>query len=780
MEERGRRRGTALALAAVLVLFAARFHGFLLGGTLYTRDAGFFFGPWRTLFPTLATEGFPFWNDWLSNGRAYAADPNAAVFWPLSPLLFVATPTALTFANLALVLGLFFLALRASRLAPLAGAAGTAVLLFSGILQSLPVYSVTSASAAPLALAAIAFWSLGEGAPGRGRLAALGAAALALSFLGGEPAITATGAAACLVLAAGRLAASRPRASARESARRLLAVMGAFLLAAGLSAVQLLPASGELRRSARASELSAEHGALFWSVRPSRLLTLLEPRLTGDPNAERAAGFWGAGTFDAGQPYFPDLALGLVPLALAAASATDTRGRAALALAGGAAVLSFGRFLPGYASLARSLSIFRYPEKWWVVATLALAAAAAVGVERLTGSQGSGREKALKSLRWGLSALGGALAAFAALAVASPPALRAVLWKMSLGVGDASAESVATVLAPLFVGGAASMLAAAVVAEIVHRGRAPLAALLAVLLVVFLTDAARRVAGTLPAGAAALFTRKTPAVSLVAGEAAGGRFFDDGADDRATAERRTLEAGGLDPLRPATGVVFGIRYALENDVDRMTPPASVAAAFEAARLPWGERKLSRLRAAGVAVIRTPAQPPDPAGVTELGRWGPDRILAVGPTRPEFHLVSEAVFVGEAKDGTAARDEPAWDPLRSSAIEVPGAPAGRHTTGHGRLEVLARSPRAASLRVLCAEPGCALVVGRTFDPNWRATVDGHAHPLFRADGYLTAAFLPAGRHVMTLRYENGLFTIGLVFSAVSAAVALWLFVRRRAA
>ena len=148
----------------------------------------------------------------------------------------------------------------------------------------------------------------------------------------------------------------------------------------GLAAIQILPAALEMARSARGAGMRPEHGALFWSVRPARVLTLLEPRLTGDPAGD-AASFWGSATFDAGSPYFEDLALGLVPLLFAAAAWRDRRGRAALLLAGAGAGLSFGRFLPGYSFLAAALPVVRYPEKWWLLVTFALAAAAAVGVE---------------------------------------------------------------------------------------------------------------------------------------------------------------------------------------------------------------------------------------------------------------------------------------------------------------------------------------------------------------------------------------------------------------
>src|SRR5450631_3282976 len=152
MDSRARPGSAAAAIALVAVLFAARYHAFLAGGVLYFRDAGFFFVPWRTLFTRLASQGFPFWNDWVSSGRAYAGDPNAAVFWPLTPLLFVASPTVLAMANTFLALLLFFVALRMLKLSPWPAAAGCVVLLFSGVFQTLPVFFGLSAAASVLPL----------------------------------------------------------------------------------------------------------------------------------------------------------------------------------------------------------------------------------------------------------------------------------------------------------------------------------------------------------------------------------------------------------------------------------------------------------------------------------------------------------------------------------------------------------------------------------------------------------------------------------------------------
>jgi hypothetical protein len=216
-------------------------------------------------------------------------------------------------------------------------------------------------------------------------------------------------------------------------------------------------------------------------------------------------------------------------------------------------------------------------------------------------------------------------------------------------------------------------------------------------------------------------------------QAGHGRFYDDGADDAPTVARRTREAGGLDLLHPATGVAFGIRYAGENDVDRMTAAASVRFARDTAGLAWGEEKVARLRRLGVAIVRTPAAPPDPAGVVEVGRFGGDRILRIGGAREEFALLP---------------------------------------TGGGRVTVGERGANLTRLEVHVALPAAVLAVSRTFEPNWRARLDGKELALRPADGFLTAADVPKGDHEIVLRYENPAFGPGGALSLASLlAVAL---------
>ena len=720
----------APVLAVVFGAAALRFAPFLAGGTLYRRDAGFFFVPWRLVLARFLRSGeAPLWNEWMSAGRAFAADPNAAVFWPLSPLLVVFSPTALALANVFLALLVFFFALRRLGLSTVASGAGTLVLLFSGVFQSLPVYATTCAAALPVSLALAEAPRLSAGDTTlRRRACALAGLAFGFSALGGEPAVTLMGAAAFVAVAIGAGKGSRPRAAATA--------LFTLVLGAGLAAIQILPAALETARSARGAGMRLEHGALFWSVRPARVLTLVEPRLTGDP-AGNAASFWGSATFDAGSPYFEDLALGLVPLLFAAAAWRDRRGRAALLLAFAGTGLSFGRFLPGYSFLAAALPVIRYPEKWWLLVTFALAAAAAVGVEAVFFGEAGVRARARSTLLKTAAGMALVCGALLVLAIGAEDFLRRGLWAAGLGAGEASSSAVAAALrVPLLMATATLLVCAGALSPspftFEEKRRCPLL-VAGILSVLFFADAARRVAGTCPAGPPDLYSRETPAVALVREQAGHGRFYDDGADDAPTVARRTREAGGLDLLHPATGVAFGIRYAGENDVDRMTAAASVRFARDTAGLAWGEEKVARLRRLGVAIVRTPAEPPDPAGVVEVGRFGGDRILRIGGAREEFALLP---------------------------------------TGGGRVTVGERGANLTRLEVHVALPAAVLAVSRTFEPNWRARLDGKELALRPADGFLTAADVPKGDHEIVLRYENPAFGPGGALSLASLlAVAL---------
>ena len=88
-----------------------------------------------------------------------------------------------------------------------------------------------------------------------------------------------------------------------------------------------------------------------------------------------------------------------------------------------------------------------------------------------------------------------------------------------------------------------------------------------------------------------------------------------------------------------------------------------------------------------------------------------------------------------------------------------------------------------VRMEVEAPEAALVViAQSFYHNWRARVDDQPVRLLRANHAFQALQVPAGRHQVTLVYEDRLFYYGALASLLSAAIwgALWLRGRKQLA
>ena len=90
-----------------------------------------------------------------------------------------------------------------------------------------------------------------------------------------------------------------------------------------------------------------------------------------------------------------------------------------------------------------------------------------------------------------------------------------------------------------------------------------------------------------------------------------------------------------------------------------------------------------------------------------------------------------------------------------------------------------SPHRITLVMEANEPAL-VVISQSFYHNWRAYVGGRSTPLLHANYAFQALQIPAGRHQVTLVYEDRAFYCGAVIFlvAVAACVAIWLRARKR--
>jgi hypothetical protein len=178
-------------------------------------------------------------------------------------------------------------------------------------------------------------------------------------------------------------------------------------------------------------------------------------------------------------------------------------------------------------------------------------------------------------------------------------------------------------------------------------------------------------------------------------------------------------------------------------------------------------RLARL--AGVGALVLPGRRPATL------QTGPSPILVQRFSGfPRAIVVPEAVVVEPSRAIAATLDE-SLD-LQSVAVLEEGSPLARDPrwdSAKASVRLLSRAPGRLSLKALMPGDG-VLVVFNSYEKGWRAEVNGNAARVLPADAAFQAIRLPAGEHVVELRYRpRGLFAgisigvaglIGLIFAA----------------
>jgi hypothetical protein len=108
-----------------------------------------------------------------------------------------------------------------------------------------------------------------------------------------------------------------------------------------------------------------------------------------------------------------------------------------------------------------------------------------------------------------------------------------------------------------------------------------------------------------------------------------------------------------------------------------------------------------------------------------------------------------------------------EPPNLSLPEVPSS---------DRASVASYEATRIELSTATGAPGL-LVLSEVYYPAWKAYVDGEPAPLYRADHLLRAVPVPAGEHVVELRYESQSLRIGMAISLLAYAVLVEMAVAR---
>ncbi|HKC10490.1 MAG TPA: hypothetical protein VKI41_00380 [Vicinamibacteria bacterium] len=693
---------------------------------------------------------FPFLHPGASGGEPLAGNPNFGLFFPDTLLLFV-LPLPVAFGlRFALPLVLAFLGARRWARAegisrPGAETAALAFVLSGVFLSTWRFYnSGLALSVAPWVMGALV--KLGRRAQAGDRTGMRAAAAElglwgGLEVLAGEPVVALLTA----VLAGSRaLVGLMGPFPAEGGRRRALAGLATGAVVALLLAAPQLAATAQIfPDSSRERKPFPFVIATGTSVHPIRLLEQVVPFPYGRPDLRGPLGFAGHEFFDNHPPYLWTLHIGLPTLALLLLFGRPrTPGeRLFWMAAGGAALLAFGRYLPGAKSLYPLLSLggrIRFPVKWWYV--VALAAVPLVGWAAARFGEGGRASRGRRGAA--LLLLGGCVIIL----------LRGIA------------------LTPLALLGPWVSIAAAMVL-IVEAGRAggprapsPLAVAIALPLLLC----------ALPL-LFALLDRPPPAPPRVTT----GRIY----------ARLTLEAHALGvaegrirdffrranpELWPLTAAESGAGYAFDADPDGAyaDDDRAVRKALEA--LAWPERA-AELRLAGVDRVLSDEPLPAPyRALSVLNEAEGVRLYALEGPAAAVRFATRIVQRPSLEEAMDHHRSPGFDPDTDVVLLGPASDAGEARPV--RVDVFRQTEDSLAVRVDAPAPG-VLVWSRTFFSAWWATLDGRPAPTVLADGHLLGVPVPAGAHRVEIGWSSLPVAAGGVLLALGLSGAALLHFRR---
>jgi hypothetical protein len=320
----------------------------------------------------------------------------------------------------------------------------------------------------------------------------------------------------------------------------------------------------------------------------------------------------------------------------------------------------------------------------------------------------------------------------------------------------AAAEFLARVAPPLALRGGAMLLAAALLIYLSRR-RPYIRPLFAALICADLLVTNGGLNPTLDVARLtppAWFTAAAGSTRLYIGGRVRG-YMNTGDPDAAQAWQIPAEADAVQgrmelnadlPMAPSG---WGVREALSYDLPYLWPAEYEATVKRFENASPAERD-AFLRRSGVRWCVLPdarADYPGQAGwrvIADVPNWNM-RVY-------ECHPDATRVAFAEQPRGS--------DALFDAALPDSDAP--------GTAQLMDDTPSEVSVSATLAAPAL-LVLRDSYDPSWRAEVDGHPAPLLRANGLQRAVALTAGSHVVRFTYRPAAFLAGLSCSVAALMI-----------
>jgi hypothetical protein len=804
-DEAGARRALAWREPAgvglgLLGLTFAVFFPLVRGRILFERDIlTYWVSQVETFVRTVGAGSWPVWDPWVSFGQPMLAQPDTQVLYPFTWLNLV-LPLRVGYSAFALFhlwisgIGLYRLGRRLGT-THRGALAAAAIWMLSGPFLSLANVWHHFAGAAWMPWVVDAAVATAASAGGRAQALRWGVL-LAVQVLAGSADTVALTAALAGLLAVDRVLRV-PRAE-RRLVRVAVAAAGATVLGLGLSAALWIPTLDVARHSARWSLPASVQ--TYWSLHPLSLLQIGLPLFLVDLPLRPE---WRQTVFEGREPFLESVYVGLPALGLAAAALAARARRSGLL--GGAALaltaVALGRHSFVYVLALKAvpvLGILRYPQKAMVAVALALALLCGSGYDAWA-RDAIGRVRRGLAVALGVATLGvGALLAWvhfgaeaigaAALLPSSeagapyPELLRPVAVHLALALATTAGAGLAAALAAL--GRLSPGRSAAAIATFAVAGLLAAHATLHPTAPPALLAARSPVLDVLPGG---LGTRVLP---YDYGQVPGSSERYLGRPSALLVDRaprgwsyREAVAFGLQqylvaPMAARYGA-FGSfdvdhRGLYPRELDALTALAWSLDGAPLARLrllqQGGVSHVVALHSAGFEALREIAR--FPSVYAE-----PLRVFAVPQPQPRAYL-AEGLRVATGPEALATLVDPSFDFRREVLIEE-GSRREPHPEDPGACRIVDYRPDRVEIDVDARRPAVAVLLD-SYDPGWRAALDGSSVPVLRANVAFRAVAVPPGRHRVRMEYRPRALTAGLVVTALAAgALIVALLARRRA-
>jgi hypothetical protein len=135
--------------------------------------------------------------------------------------------------------------------------------------------------------------------------------------------------------------------------------------------------------------------------------------------------------------------------------------------------------------------------------------------------------------------------------------------------------------------------------------------------------------------------------------------------------------------------------------------------------------------------------------------------------PRAWLVYETHPVQTREEAYAFVLDPDFAPAAVATVEEGPEITG---AGTGTIEVLAYGPNQAKFRVQTSERAL-FVLSDFLYPGWNGYLDGEPVPIYRTNGIFRGMVVPAGTHVLTMRFRPPSFRLGLGLAGMASLIII---------